>query len=135
MLSDTVKYKEYFPLQEMGQSHNSPICTPNLFLGIFILVDSWIQPRKSTSVHIPSAEDDSDPLHSRHLLDGVRHSGGDGGSACGLHHHLHPLGEDPASLGHLSVSDGDHPVQEVAEEGEGELTNLETRFSEMSSPL
>ena len=112
------------------------LVTPtNLFLGILPLVDSRIQPRKLPGVNIAAAEDDPDPPDPLHLLDCVGHGRGYSGATGGLHHHLHPLGEEAAALGHLGVSDGDHPVQEVTEQGEGELTNLETRFSEMSSPL
>ena len=107
----------------------------NLFLGILPLVDSRIQPRKLPGVNIAATEDDPYPPDPLHLLDSVSHGRGYGGATGGLPHHLHPLGEEPAALGHLGVTDGDHPVQEVAEQGEGELTNLETSFCEMSSPL
>ena len=105
----------------------------NLFLGILPLVDSRIHPRKLPGVNIPAAKDDPDPPDPLHPLDSVGHGGGDSSAAGGLHHNLHPLGEEAASLGHLGVTDSDHPVQEVTEQGEGELANLETSFSEMSS--
>ena len=111
-------------------------CRTNLFFGILPLVDSRIQPRKPPGVNISAAKDDSDPRDALHLPDSVGHGRGDCGATGGLHHHLHPLGEEPAALGHLGVRDGDHPVQEVTQQGEGELANLETQsFCEMSSGL
>ena len=42
--------------------------------------------------------------------------------------HLHPLGGEAAALGHLPVRHSDHPVHQLTQEGERQLTGLQVNL-------